>query len=368
MSHSSIFQIGIGGNKVAEKYTELYKKYRPDTWDQIVGQDKVINTLRDVPITGKIPTGYMFFGPHGCGKTSTAFVLAKALNCENLQEDGSPCNKCKTCLAIDAGRQPGIRYISMANQGSAEDVRKIVNEATLAQPIKKQVFILDECHRLSPTAFDSLLIPLESETMPALFVFCSTEPDKIPKTILSRVQVRTFNPVDAKTIARNLKHIVDAEHLSVSTEQIVEITKASHGSVRDSISNLENIVAGGVLSGSYSTQVLSMLAGQRYTDLFKLTNVINNDGQSFTEVSQQLYEEFANILVAMGGSKIALSQEAKLFGKQSSVQLILNDLTILGDCITQMSYNTVNNRVLFEIAMTKIITQARKYSASKNKQ
>lgn len=342
-----------------KKYQELYKKYRPKTWDDIIGQDKVINTLRNIPISKKIPTGYMFFGPHGCGKTSTAFVLAKALNCEHLKEDGSPCNECSTCKAIDAGTQPGIRYLSMANQGGAEDIRKIVEAATLAQPIKKQVFILDECHRLSKAAFDAFLIPLESETMPALFIFCSTEPDKIPKTILSRVQVRTFNPVDDKIIANNLLRIVKNEKINVTKEQIIQITRAAQGSVRDSISYLETVASGGVISGSYSGRVLETLATKRYTELFKLTNVINNDGQSFSEIAQQLYDDFANILIVMGGGKAPLSNSAKEYGRQSNPKLVIGNLAFLGDCITQMSYNTVNSRVLFEIALSKMITYAK---------
>lgn len=350
-----------------ENYTELYKKYRPRNWDDIIGQDKVIDTLRSVPITKKIPTGYMFFGTHGCGKTSTAFVLAKALNCENLKEDGNPCNECRTCKAIDANQQAGVRYISMANNGSVDDVRNLVNEASLAQAIKKPVFILDECHRLSPTAWDSLLIPLESEKMPALFIFCSTEPDKIPDTIKSRVQVRSFNPVGPKIIAKNLKKIVDEENLNISVEQIVNITRSSHGSVRDSISNLENVVSNGQLPNSYGDKVLLVLASDRYTSLFNLTNEINSAGQSFTEVSQQLYEDLANILIVMGGTKLTLSKEALTLSKSASPQLIIGYLNILGEAINKMSMNTVNTQILFEIALTRMITISRKLAAKNKK-
>lgn len=348
-----------------ENYIELYKKYRPKTWEDIIGQDNVVNTLRDVPLTKKVPTGYMFFGTHGCGKTSTAFILAKALNCPNLKPDGNPCNECNICKAIDKSVQPGVRYISMANQGGAEDVRKITREANLAQSINKPVFILDECHRLSPTAWDAFLIPLESENMNALFIFCSTEPDKIPDTIKSRVQVRSFNPVNKRAIALNLIKIIKAEKLDVTKEEVVKITEASKGSVRDSISILENVISNGIIPGSYSSKVLSMLASGKYTELFKLTSEMNENGESFTDVAQQLYKDLASILLVMGGGTDNLSSESKQFKETVNVKLVIRYLSILGNTITQMSYNTIDNRVLFEIGLVDMITLLRKFKSAK---
>lgn len=345
-------------------YIELYKKYRPRVWDDIIGQDNVVNTLRTVPLTGKLPTSYMFFGTHGSGKTTSAFVLAKALNCENLQPDGNPCNVCETCKSIDSMSQPGIRYISMANQGSVDDVRKIVNDARLVQAIKKPVFILDECHRLSPAAWDALLIPMESETMPSLFIFCSTEPDKIPDTIKSRAQVRNFTPVNDMALGKNLLKIIKAENIKIDKEQVLQIVRASKGSVRDSISNLETLVSDGKIDGSYSEKVLMVLASGKYTALFNLTNEMNTNGESFSAVAQQLYDDLANILLVFSHAKINLSPASKAFGRVMTAGGVIGCLSILGDAITNMSYNTVSSRILFEIAMSKMLTGVRKSQQS----
>ena len=282
---------------VEKNYQELYKKYRPRIWEEIIGQDTVVQRLRNIVTTGHVPTGFMFFGTHGCGKTSAAFILAKALNCSNLKADGNPCNECPTCKSIDEHTQIGIRYMSMANQGSAEDIRRIVTEAQLKQPIKKQVWILDECHRLSGAAFDSLLIPLESERMKTLFIFCSTEPDKVPKTITSRLQICQFLPVNLKTLALHLRDIARKEKLDVTPEQMITAARNARGSVRDSIRNLENIISQGSLAQDFNEKILHVLVSLRYTELFKTINEMQASGVDFTNAAQDLYDDLSNTLL-----------------------------------------------------------------------
>lgn len=351
---------------MAEKYLELYKKYRPKVWEDVIGQEGTIATLKPLALNKKIPTGFMFFGTHGCGKTSSAFLLAKALNCENLQEDGNPCNECETCKSIDNGSQMGVRYISMANQGSAEDARKLTQEASFAQPIPVPIIIADECHRLSPTAWDSFLIPLESGKNKTLYIFCSTEPEKIPKTILSRLQTRTFNPVGEKELAVNLMKIAKKENLEITKEQIIQVVRSSNGSVRDSISLMETLISNGVLPEQYSEQVLRLIASAKYTDLYSLTAEMSANGQNFAEVSQRLYSDMTNILIMMSGGKPAVTYPAmtEVAGKVSP-KLIIAYLSILGDTITSMSRNTVDSRILFDIGLSKIVTLNRKANGGK---
>ena len=346
---------------MSEHYTELYKKYRPRVWSDIIGQDQVIKSIQQSALSNTTPTGYMFFGPHGCGKTSTAFVLAKTMNCENVTKDGDPCNQCATCKAIDKNTQIGVQYISMANRGSVDDIRKMVNEAQLAQPIKHQVLILDECHNLSKAAFDALLIPLESEKSKSLFIFCSTEPDKIPKTILSRIQTRTFNPVDMKTLAFNLKKISDAENLNVTKEQLISAVRSANGSVRDSVRNLETIISGGELPEAYSEKVLNLITSRKFTDIYNLTNEMQASGQNFTKTTERLYEDLSKVLIIQAGAEPAsIAPEINEVAKALTPSLVMNYLTVLGDTITLMSRNTVNSRILFDVAMSKIVTLRRK--------
>lgn len=353
---------------MTETYTELYKRYRPRVWGDIIGQDKVIEPLKKVAVTRKIPTGYMFAGPHGCGKTSSAFILAKSLNCENLQENGDPCNECQVCKAIDTNTQVGVQYISMANRGSAEDVRKIVQEAQLMQPINHQVWILDECHRLSPAAFDALLIPLESEKTKSLFIFCSTEPEKIPATILSRLQARSFSTVDMPTLARNLKSIVIKEGLDVSDDDIILAARKAGGSVRDSIRNLETIATDGVLPDQFGDRVLKLMLTQKFTEAFLLTSELQANSQNFAQVAASLHKDLADVLIIKAGGKPAVTSPALIeVAKELPVPLILRYLAILGDTITTMARNTVDSRVLFDIALTHIINERRNFERSKSK-
>lgn len=349
-----------------EHYQELYKKYRPRVWEDIIGQESIVESLRNNVLNGKIPTGFMFFGPHGCGKTTSAFILAKALNCENLRPDGNPCNECETCKSIDANAQMGVRYISMANQGGVEDVRKLVNEAQLQKPIKHPVYILDESHQLSRAAFDSLLIPLESEQMKTLFIFCSTEPNKIPKTILSRIQVRNFSPVEGKVLARNLMKIVQAESLEVTKEQIIQAVRAANGSVRDSISFLETLSAQGTLPEQYSEQVLKLITTNKYTDIFKLTETLNQEGQNFTDITQQLYSDLSKVLIILSGASIdTVYSGMNTAAKSLTPREVMAYLNVLGDTINRMATNTVDSRILFEIAMSKIVGAHRKKGETK---
>lgn len=341
---------------MSKNYQELYKRYRPRTWDDIIGQDKIVDTLRQAVITGQVPTGYMFFGPHGCGKTSSAFILAKALNCNNLTEDGNPCNECPTCKAIDSNTQIGIQYISMANRGSAEDVRKIVQEAQLAQPINHQVWILDECHRLSGQAFDALLIPLESEKTKSLFIFCSTEPEKIPKTILSRLQTRTFNPVKPEVLAKNLMKIVKNENLDISKEEIVRAVQSAQGSVRDSIRNLETLVSNGVLPEQYSEKVLKLMCTRNPADIFLMTSEMASQGQSFAQTIQRLYSDLAGVFMIQAGVKPAVMYPSmKVVAQELNPNITSKYLDILGQAIDNMSRNTIDSRILFEVALKKCL-------------
>lgn len=347
---------------MTEKYLELYKKYRPRTWGSIIGQDIIVNSLKGAVLEKKIPTAYMFLGTHGCGKTSSAFVLAKALNCEHLKENGDPCNECQTCKAIDNQSQIGIRYVSMANNGTADEVRKITSEARIAQPIKQPVMILDEVHRLSPAGFDSLLIPLENESVKTLYILCSTEPEKIPKTILSRCQIRSFKPVDAKTIAKHLQYINEKEQLGLTNKELVQVVRSSNGSVRDSIRNLETLATHGALPEQYSELVLKTVMSTKYTEVFLLSNKLQNEGQSFSETIQRLYSDLSNVLVMLAGGKPAIVYPfMEEVAKQASPQLIITYLNILGDTINSMSKNVIDSRILFDIALSKIVTTKRKF-------
>lgn len=332
---------------------ELYKKYRPKTWNDVIGQDNIVEGLKKAVLDKKIPTAYAFFGGPGTGKTTCALILAKALNCDNLDSEGNPCNECHYCKAIDSKSQLGVDYISMANNGSVEDIRKIVAEARLAQPVKHQIKILDEVQNLSSAAFDSLLIPLESEQMKTLFILCSTNPEKIKPAVLSRCQVRQFYPVDVKTLANNLLKIAKQENLKVTKEQIISAVKSANGSVRNSISNLETILSTGSLPDTYSVKIIDALLTKQPENIFKLTKEMSSTGQNFVKATEYLYEELSDILLHKGGVKVSTKTEE--LSNKLTLTFVINSMDILGNAMNNMSNNVVDNKILLEVALTKIL-------------
>lgn len=342
-------------------YTELYKKYRPKDWDSIVGQGEVVDSLRKAVKSNNIPTAYLFAGKqHGCGKTTTAFVLAKALNCLNPDtETGNPCNECSVCKNIDAGKQIGVNYISMANRGSAQEVRKIVEQAQMAQPVNKQVWILDESHRMSKEAAESLLIPLESNNMKSLFIFCSTEPENIIPTVKSRLQLRSFTPISTRDIAIHLAKIAKLENFELTREQIMDAAVEGHGSLRDSLTNLEEIAAGKELTTTYKNKILNNVSRVNFVETLSISADMDRDGIDFKKTLEQLYRDFADmLLIASGVPMEDLANKAgyQKLAKMISIPGLTRGLDIIGNGLQSMSINaTINNRIMFEITMNKLL-------------
>lgn len=275
-------------------YTELYKRYRPVTWDDVVGQDKVVRSLISAVKSEKVPSAYLFAGERGTGKTSVAKILAKAINCENPPKPGYPCNECATCLDIDNGTQLGFSYISMANHGSVESVRSIVEDAQLSQPVRRPVIILDEIHNLSRAAFDALLIPLESD-MPTLFIMCSTEVHKVPSTVLSRSQQRSFRKLNAEEISSVLTRIAEGEGFELTDDMRHYCITRAKGSARDAVSALEAALSSGVENVGYGDTLLRALREHDARQVMVSLACADADSVPFEELTDQLIEDVRSI-------------------------------------------------------------------------
>jgi DNA polymerase-3 subunit gamma/tau len=246
---------------MAKKYEELYKKYRPRTWDEIVGQDKIVSNLRSSVANDRLATAYLFAGPYGCGKTTTALIFAKAINCERPDGKGNPCNECATCKSIDAGANIAVHYVSAANfeGGGVNDIKSIVDQAKRRSAIAKPIWIIDEIQRLSPNAKDALLIPLEDPSMPSIFIFCTTEIDRIPETITSRVQQRAFKLVSRKRLKELCVSVLAREGYKPSTVDNAEEQDAGGKTFTDDLVNKVIKDAGVTFEGGSARQVLSEL-------------------------------------------------------------------------------------------------------------
>lgn len=342
-------------------YQELYKKHRPKNWDGLIGQEGVVNNLRAEILKRQVPTAYLFAGKqHGCGKTSAAWIMAKAVNCEKLDEQtGNPCNECLTCRNIDSNSQLGVNYVSMANNGSVKDANDIIRQAQMSQPIKRPVWILDESHRMSKEAAEAWLIPLESPNMKALFIFCSTEPEKMIDTVKSRVQQKSFRSIKPIDIFKHLKRVSEVENLNITDEQIQSAALGGSGSLRDAMQNLEVIARDGKLASSYKNKILSMLASKDYVKALSVAGEMENEGLDYVQAIEQLYRDFSDMLLILAGANpsdnVVNPASYKKFALTIGPNGVLACINHLSNALSSMVYNTVDNRILFEIAIFKVI-------------
>ncbi len=226
-------------------YQALYRKYRPQTFDEVIGQGHVTTTLAREVSEGRVAHAYLFTGPRGTGKTTTARILAKALNCENRHKDGSPCNECASCSAITDGLSLDVMELDAASHNSVDDIRDIkVSVTTVASTAtSRRVFVLDEAHMLSKAAGNALLKTLEEPPDHVHFVLATTEPYKLLDTIRSRTQRFDFHPVAIEELAGFLSSIADREGYKTDPSALIAIARHAGGSVRDSLSLLEQVSA-----------------------------------------------------------------------------------------------------------------------------
>lgn len=351
-----------------EQYIELYKKYRPSKWKDLIGQEKIAKSLQTAILRNKVPTAYLFSGPRGTGKSSASFILAKAVNCENIDAQANPCNECEICVNIDNGTQLGVNYISMANKGSVDDIREIVKEAMISQPVKKTVYILDEVHSISRSAFDALLIPLEDPNMNALFLFASTEIQKIPAPILSRVQSRKLNLVDSSVMAEHIKSIAEKENIDISDLQISEIVKQGRGSVRDTIGALESAISydeESEESVDYSIAVIKAISESNLSSALKNIADAISDGNTGKDLAELIFSDLRDLLLSISGADEELINTIPVDDPQKIAKGLLGNNGIftvaeeIGDAITSMSIGT-DSRIILEIAIVKSISKLKK--------
>ena len=226
-------------------YQSLYRRYRPQKFSEIKGQDHVVRALQTAVRTDKVGHAYLLHGPRGSGKTSTARVLAKALNCTDLGDDGEPCGVCESCLSIQEGRSFDLQELDAASNNKVDDMRGLLERVNLTSPGRTKVYLLDEVHMLTAGAENALLKTLEEPPDHVTWVLATTEPHKVVHTIRSRCQVFELGLIGAEVMSDHLRHVVADAELDIEGEAIDHAVSAGGGSVRDSLTALERIVTGG---------------------------------------------------------------------------------------------------------------------------
>jgi DNA polymerase-3 subunit gamma/tau len=271
-------------------YQVFARKYRPQLFEDVVAQEHVTRTLRNAVKNNRVGSGYLFCGPRGTGKTTTARILAKALNCVNGPTP-NPCGTCAPCLEIAAGASMDVLEIDAASNTGVDDIRTLrENVRYLPTGGKKRIYIIDEVHRLSGAAFDALLKTLEEPPPHVIFIFATTEPLKVPETILSRTQRFDFKRVSVIDLVEHLRKVVQAENLDVDEAALQLLARKADGSVRDSLSLLDQVAA---FAGNTVTQqeVIEALGLVDRQTLFDFCNAIAvRDSRQVLQLSSRILD------------------------------------------------------------------------------
>ena len=358
-------------------YTALYRKFRPDTFADVKGQDHIVTTLKNQLKANRIGHAYLFTGTRGTGKTTVAKIFARTVNCENPTEDG-PCGECRICRAIAAGASMNVIEIDAASNNGVDNIREIVEEVSYSPAEGKyKVYIIDEVHMLSIGAFNALLKTLEEPPSYVIFILATTEVHKLPITILSRCQRYDFKRISIDTIADRMRELVRAESVQVEDKALRYIAKAADGSMRDALSLLDQCIAfhlGQELTydkvldvlGAVDTEVFSRLLrnilDRNVLSCVKLLEEIVMQGRELTQFVTDFTWYLRNLMLAqVSDSNLEdvidmstdnlnrLKEEAAMVEMEQIVRYI----HIFSELAGQIRYAS-QKRILVEIALIKL--------------
>ncbi len=357
-------------------YTALYRKFRPDTFADVKGQDPIVTTLKNQLKANRIGHAYLFTGTRGTGKTTVAKIFARAVNCEHPTEDG-PCGECRTCRAIASGASMNVIEIDAASNNGVDNIREIVDEVSYSPAEGKyKVYIIDEVHMLSIGAFNALLKTLEEPPSYVIFILATTEVHKLPITILSRCQRYDFRRISIDTIAERMRELMETEQVQVEEKALRYIAKVADGSLRDGLSLLDQCIAfhlGEELTYDKTLEVLGAVDTEVFSRLLRsvlernvlgcveLLEEIVMQGRELTQFVTDFTWYLRNLMLVqssdhledvidMSSDNLArLKEEAEM----AEIDQILRYIRIFSDLSGQIRYAS-QKRILVEIALIKL--------------
>lgn len=357
-------------------YTALYRKFRPDSFADVKGQDHIVTTLRNQIRANRIGHAYLFTGTRGTGKTTVAKILAKTVNCENPTEDG-PCGECRICKAIASGASMNVIEIDAASNNGVDSIREIVEEVSYSPAEGKyKVYIIDEVHMLSIGAFNALLKTLEEPPSYVIFILATTEVHKLPITILSRCQRYDFKRISIDTITGRMQELIDAEGVQVEEKALRYIAKTADGSMRDALSLLDQCIAfhlGQKLTydktldvlGAVDTEVFSRLLrhvlDRDVTGCITLLEEIVMQGRELTQFVTDFTWYLRNLMLVQSSDHLedvidmSTDNLARLKEEATMVEpdRIVRYIRIFSELSGQIRY-AAQKRILVEIALIKL--------------
>lgn len=343
------------------KYQALYRKYRPKTFDDVYGQQIVVQTLKNVIKNNKLTHAYLFVGPRGTGKTSIAKIFAKTINCLH-PEDGLSCEKCDICVSNNSNENVDIIEMDAASNNGVDEIREIRNHITLLPTVSKyKIYIIDEVHMLTTGAFNALLKTLEEPPEHIIFILATTEPHKIPLTIMSRCQSFEFKPIPVATIKERLKYICAQENINIDDKSLNLIAEESNGGLRDAVSMLDQLNA--YADGNIKYEDVLLLNGRINDNEIEkfMTEMVNDDLNSVFTKIESWQEEGKNFIYICEDFIRFLRNELikfKLENNSNIVNLIGENKTIEVIMILNKISNDMkiskDKKVLFDVTIINI--------------
>ena len=343
------------------KYQALYRKYRPKTFDDVYGQQIVVQTLKNVIKNNKLTHAYLFVGPRGTGKTSIAKIFAKTINCLH-PEDGLSCEKCDICISNNSNENVDIIEMDAASNNGVDEIREIRNHITLLPTVSKyKIYIIDEVHMLTTGAFNALLKTLEEPPEHIIFILATTEPHKIPLTIMSRCQSFEFKPIPVATIKERLKYICAQENINIDDKSLNLIAEESNGGLRDAVSMLDQLNA--YADGNIKYEDVLLLNGRINDNEIEkfMTEMVNDDLNSVFTKIESWQEEGKNFIYICEDFIRFLRNELikfKLENNSNIVNLIGENKTIEVIMILNKISNDMkiskDKKVLFDVTIINI--------------
>lgn len=357
-------------------YTALYRKFRPQVFEDVKGQDHIVTTLRNQIASERIGHAYLLCGTRGTGKTTIAKLFAKAVNCEDLQ-NGNPCGKCRSCEAIGVGASLNVIEIDAASNNGVDNIREIVNEVSFSPAEGKyKVYIIDEVHMLSTGAFNALLKTLEEPPSYVIFILATTEVHKIPITILSRCQRYDFKRITVETITSRLQELIISENAKADDKALKYIAKMGDGSMRDALSLLDQCIAFnleedltyekvldilGAVDQSVFSSLLKCIIDKKVSDAIELIEEIVMQGRDLTQFTSEFVWYLRNIMlirIAESANDLVDASEENLIRLQEEASLLETDkiiryIRIFSEVSGQIKYSS-QKRILMEMTIIKL--------------